>query len=398
MKKGMINSALIHEEQRSVVLFLWLFYLISISYDILFFYVIPHYTGQPNFDIFHEGLGIWFYLILLVLLPIAIYFLKKGKPNHVKYIFFFTYIFLSLVNEITIYFGSTREYQNGNVVEIFLVLFSPIFVNKRYFTLVCVGMIFKYSIVGLVLQNSDVIIPILLLCILFVVAFILLNRFRGYVKAISNAYDQQLENMVKGIITTLELKDPYTRGHSERVANYALILAKATKKFSSEELKSFNYACLLHDIGKVNIPDHILMKPSKLTKEEYEIIKTHPVVGAEVMKSVEGLSHGIDIIRYHHERWDGKGYPEGLKGESIPLFARITAIADAFDAMTSSRSYRKALPLYEAYTRIVEGKGTQFDPDLVELFKEIYPKWEEVYHNYPWGENSKIIHFKENSF
>jgi len=398
MKKGMINSTLIHEEQRSVVLFLWLFYLISFSYDILFFYVIPHYTGQPNFNIFREGLGIWFYIILLLLLPIAIYLIKKGKPNPVKYVYFVTYMILSMVNELIIYFGNTREYQNGNIVEIFLVLFSPIFVNKRYFSLVCFGMIIKYFIIGLVLQNSKVIVPILLLCILIVVAFILLNRFRGYVKAISNAYDQQLEKMVKGIITTLELKDPYTRGHSERVAMYALILAKATKKFSSEELKSFNYACLLHDIGKVNIPDHILMKPSKLTKEEYEVIKTHPVVGAEVMKNVEGLKYGIDIIRYHHERWDGKGYPEGLQGENIPLLARITAIADAFDAMTSSRSYRKALPLEEAYKRIVEGKGTQFDPQLVELFKEIYPKWEEVYHKYPWSENSRIVNFKEKSF
>ena len=120
-------------------------------------------------------------------------------------------------------------------------------------------------------------------------------------------------------------------------------------KFSKEEQKSFYYACLLHDIGKVNIPDQILMKPGKLTKEEFEIIKSHPVVGEEAVKNVEGIRDSICVIRSHHERWDGKGYPDQLEGEEIPLLARVSAIADAFDAMTSSRSYREAMPVEEAY-------------------------------------------------
>jgi HD-GYP domain-containing protein (c-di-GMP phosphodiesterase class II) len=167
------------------------------------------------------------------------------------------------------------------------------------------------------------------------------------------------------------------------VASYALLLAQEIGKFSKEEQKSFYYACLLHDIGKVNIPDQILMKPGKLTKEEFEIIKSHPVVGEEAVKNVEGIKDSICVIRSHHERWDGKGYPDQITGEEIPLLARISAIADAFDAMTSSRSYRAAMPVEEAYRRIIEGKGTQFDPNLVEDFKKVFPKWVEFHANFP---------------
>lgn len=232
--------------------------------------------------------------------------------------------------------------------------------------------------------------PIILMIILSGMSFFLLVRFQGYVRAVSTSYDKQLEGIVKGVIATLELKDPYTRGHSERVAKYALVLANEVGKFTKEEQKSFYYACLLHDIGKVNIPDNILMKPGKLTNEEFEIIKSHPVVGAEAVKNVEGISDSIHVIRYHHERWDGKGYPEQLKGEEIPLLARVSTIADAFDAMTSSRSYREAMPIEEAYKRIIEGKGTQFDPSLVENFKNIYPEWIKFHKNYPWTEKWEL--------
>jgi HD-GYP domain-containing protein (c-di-GMP phosphodiesterase class II) len=115
-----------------------------------------------------------------------------------------------------------------------------------------------------------------------------------------------------------------------------------------------------------------------LTDEEYEIIKTHPVVGAEALRGVQGIDENIDVILYHHERWDGKGYPEGLVGKQTPFLARITAIADAFDAMTSSRSYRAALPFEEAYNRIMAGKGSQFDPHLVDIFDKVFPEWVKI--------------------
>lgn len=390
MKKGMINSTLIHEERRSVVLFLWLFYLLTVMYDISYYYIIPFFSNSRASGFPQGGIGIWFYIVLFGLIPLAVYFIRRGYPNRIKYIYLYVYIILSITNDALIYVGTDTAYESGNAVEVFFVLFSPIFVNKRFFYSVTVGLFAKYGIVGLLLHTATVFIPIVLLALLTVVSFILLNRFHSYINSVSQAYDQQLEKIVKGIIAMLELKDPYTSGHSERVASYATILARETKKFSAEELKLFNYACLLHDVGKINIPDQILMKPGRLTDEEYEVIKKHPAVGAEVMKDVEGLTGVIDVIRYHHERWDGKGYPEQLKEREIPLLARITSIADAFDAMTSSRSYRKALPLEEAYNRIIEGKGTQFDPDLVELFKAVFPKWVKVYEQYPWDKQAQL--------
>ena len=125
-------------------------------------------------------------------------------------------------------------------------------------------------------------------------------------------------------------------------------MAEKIGGFSREELRYYNYACLLHDVGKIRIPDSILTKPSKLTGDEYEIIKTHPEEGVRAMKDIEGLEGYLNVILSHHERWDGTGYPEGLTKKETPLPARITSVADAFDAMTTSRSYRSALTTEEA--------------------------------------------------
>jgi putative nucleotidyltransferase with HDIG domain len=336
--------------------------------------------GFPN--------NIWFlnYIVLFVILGIAYYLNKVNKLDRIKYVFTISYLTVSFLVDIVSFHGNNDGYTSGNVVEIFLILSLPIFLNTRYFWLVTLGFTLKYIATGLLLKTSLVLVPIVLLVILSGLSFFLLVRFQGYVRAVSTSYDNQLEGIVRGVIATLELKDPYTRGHSERVAKYALMFANEIGKFSKEEQKSFYYACLLHDIGKVNIPDQILMKPGNLTNEEFEIIKTHPVVGAEAVKNVEGIKNSIYVIRSHHERWDGKGYPDQLKGEEIPLLARVSAIADAFDAMTSSRSYRDAMPFQEAYNRIIQGQGSQFDPLLVEKFKKIYPAWIKFHQNYPWSE------------
>ncbi|EJR80245.1 hypothetical protein IKA_05677 [Bacillus cereus VD169] len=180
------------------------------------------------------------------------------------------------------------------------------------------------------------------------------------------------------VMRIMELKDPYTRGHSERVANYATILARETNEYDDNSLKQFHFICLLHDIGKIGIPDEILKKPSSLTEDEYNLIKAHPQLGSEVFKNISLIKGGEDIILSHHERWDGNGYPQKLKGNQIALCARIVAIADAFDAMTSSRAYRPVLSPEEAYKRIIKGSGTQFDPSIVEIFKKVFPLWKNM--------------------
>lgn len=380
MRKGLLHDTLNHQERQAVKLFLFLFYLINISYDASYYYLLPMIIKDPKFGFENYWVGFGDYFVQIVLLVIAIYLLRRNEPEKIKYIFFIVYMLSAVIGEIIIFSDSEAEYASGNIVELFLVLFSPVFINKTFCWVVSVGTIMKYLVVGLILKTPEVLLPILLVACLTVIAFILLNRFEGYVQAIRQSYNNQLEEIVKGIIAALELKDPYTRGHSERVAQYANLFARKMEIFSEEELKSYYYACLLHDVGKVHIRDDILMKPSNLTNEEYEIIKKHPIVGAEAVKNIEGLQESIDVIRYHHERWDGKGYPDRLKGEEIPLLARIASIADAFDAMTTDRSYRPALSLDMAYQRILQGKGSQFDPGLIDIFVEVYPSWASHYY------------------
>jgi putative nucleotidyltransferase with HDIG domain len=372
-----------HEEQRTIKWFLIFFYIILVGYDFFYYYFLPVHVKNEN-----SGLpsNFWYlnYIVLAILIPVIFYLNKVNKQFWIKYVFFISYLLTAFTVDIVSFYGSGRTYTSGNVVEVFLVFTLPIFLNTRYFWLVSLGVIAKYILTAIILNNSYLILPIIIFTIISIMSFFLLVRFQGYVRAIKISYDNQLEGIVKGVIATLELKDPYTRGHSERVASYALFLAKEIDKFSKEEQKSFYYACLLHDIGKVHIPDQILMKPEKLTIEEFEIIKSHPSVGAEAVKNVEGIKDCICVIRSHHERWDGKGYPDQLKEEEIPLLARVTSIADAFDAMTSSRSYRAAMPVEEAYQRIIDGKGSQFDPMLVEEFKKVFPTWVEFHEKYAW--------------
>lgn len=375
--KSMRNTSFLQEEKRATVLFLWLFYIVFFLYEIFYYNLFPLFPwiaeALPN--------SAWYllsfikHLVIIFLIPITIYLFKNGNPGRVKYIVVITYLITNLVTDIYYYFGSAESYSSGNLVELVIILFSPIFINKRFFHLVTWGLILKYLLVGVFIQDPIIVFPVGIVIILASISYILLQRILNYVKALTFSYDNQLEGIVKGIIATLELKDPYTRGHSERVAEYARSLAKATGLVNESELPHFYYACLLHDIGKVNIPDTILTKNGKLTNEEYEIVKTHPVVGAKAIEDVNGIDDNIAVVYHHHERWDGKGYPDGLIGEETPLVARITAIADAFDAMTSTRSYRPALPFEEAYKRIIDGQGSQFDPALVEVFKKVYPDW-----------------------
>lgn len=182
---------------------------------------------------------------------------------------------------------------------------------------------------------------------------------------------------IKSIAHALDAKDKYTHGHSMRVTLYSLALAK-TLNLPEDLLEEIETAGLLHDIGKIAIPEKILLKPGKLTDEEYEVIKTHPELGKRFVDSIEKLSLISNWLKSHHERYDGKGYPDGLVGEDIPISSRIIAIADTYDAMTSSRSYRRALSHDEAMAEIQRCSGSQFDPKLAELFVGISPEIERI--------------------
>lgn len=172
---------------------------------------------------------------------------------------------------------------------------------------------------------------------------------------------------IKSISFALDAKDPYTHGHSLRVTLYSLILARKIG-LNDTALEELETAGLLHDIGKISIPQKILCKNDKLTDEEYAIMKDHTSRGAKMIQNVKKLQSVAVWLKAHHERWDGRGYPSGLKGTDIPLFARIIAIADTYDAMTSTRPYRRALPHEVAIAEIKKCAGVQFDPELAEIF------------------------------
>jgi HD-GYP domain-containing protein (c-di-GMP phosphodiesterase class II) len=172
---------------------------------------------------------------------------------------------------------------------------------------------------------------------------------------------------IKVLAQAVELKDPYTGHHTERVTTYSRVLAQELH-LSSEELDQIKIGTPLHDIGKIGIADAILCKPGKLTPEEFEEMKTHTVKGADIVAMVPDLHPIIPIVRSHHERWDGQGYPDGLAGEAIPRLARIVSVADAFDAMTSDRPYRKGMPSAVAFAEVQRQSGRQFDPQYAAAF------------------------------
>ena len=187
---------------------------------------------------------------------------------------------------------------------------------------------------------------------------------------------QQRDNYLNTIIalaSALDARDPYTYKHSENVTKYALLIAREIK-LPSRLIEDLRYAALLHDIGKIGIRDGILMKPEALTDEEYAQIKLHPVKGEEIIKSLAFLQGATKIIRHHHERFDGQGYPDGIAGEKIELCARILVLADSFDAMTTKRVYRDALNLEEAKDELIKKRGTQFDPSLTDQLLAILEK------------------------
>jgi len=172
---------------------------------------------------------------------------------------------------------------------------------------------------------------------------------------------------IEALSAAVDAKDSNTRGHSEAVTAYAVALARKLG-LSESELENVRAAALLHDIGKIGMPDAILKKPGSLEQGEWEVVESHTVVGSDILEKIQQLKTIIPGVRHHHERVDGMGYPNGLKGAQIPLIARIIALADAFDAMVSDRSYRKAMPRKQAIEEIQRCAGTQFDPQLVKLF------------------------------
>jgi response regulator RpfG family c-di-GMP phosphodiesterase len=206
----------------------------------------------------------------------------------------------------------------------------------------------------------------------------LLELERGQRALLQNAYRET----VVALARALESKDGGTGAHSERVRRYATELAKAVEPTLLEE-PSLEYGFILHDVGKIAIPDTVLAKPEPLTEAERRLLETHPILGEQMVGQAALLrGHGARVVRSHHERWDGRGYPDNLDGEDIPLGARIFSVADALDAMTSDRPYRRAGPWEDAVSEIVQRAGTQFDPEIVACFREREEALRRIYYEF----------------
>lgn len=320
-------------------------------------------------------------------------FLKRDKSEKFKEIFNGSQITIAL------YLGSmfvTPWVENEIVVDLghffsaFLVSFTYFFINSLLVTIV-ISLDQRLNPLSIWLTNFKLLTPhyLTLAPLGFVLAAI--YYYMGYIGLILffiplllarhsfKMYTEMRENYlntIETLIKSIEAKDKYTKGHSERVANYSVAIGKQMN-LNEIDLEQLNYLALLHDIGKVGVSDTILNKNQKLTDEEFDMVKHHPQIGAEIVKDIKLLKDDQGVVLHHHERWDGLGYPEGFKGELIPLQARIIAVADSFDAMTSDRAYRRALSLEVAVNEIVACSEKQFDPKVVEAFiksmLDIYP-------------------------
>ncbi|MBI4352520.1 MAG: HD domain-containing protein [Candidatus Omnitrophica bacterium] len=202
------------------------------------------------------------------------------------------------------------------------------------------------------------------------------------IQDLKHAYEKEHRLFIQTAIalaTAIDARDRYTHGHSERVSHYSMVLVKELVdagriEYDRELMEAVQLSALLHDIGKIGIRDQILNKPATLTPEEFEVMKTHVTIGASIVKPVKGLTHLEDGILYHHERYDGQGYPFGLKGDEIPLVGRIVNVTDSYDTMITARAYKRTMAVEEAFEELKRCVGTQFDPEMVEAFCRAYEK------------------------
>lgn len=238
--------------------------------------------------------------------------------------------------------------------------------SSTYSTLPSTSIANQAVIDAIIIDKVVTALSIFCLTITVVVVILQGNKKAFYHKKTMNMSKQ----MVKALANTIDAKDTYTNGHSTRVAKYSVMLAQRMG-YDGEKLEQLEMAALLHDIGKIGVPREIINKPSRLTDEEYAIIKTHPGIGADILMEVEEIPDIAIGAKWHHERFDGKGYPDKLVGNSIPEIARIIGVADAYDAMTSKRSYRDVLAQEIVKGEIEKGMGTQFDPDIAKIMIEL---------------------------
>lgn len=338
-----------------------------------------------------------FIMLMLCPLPISLYVnnLQKGKYKKI----FQSICFIALLNFIIctiLHLTGIADYietmpaAHAILIITFLAVILTFLIrywNHRsrsdcllFFGLLItmLSVIFEAISVYYKVSVSGVFVGIAILILLFINVIYTIHIIRDIIK---HQQQEELDKRKKNIeemslqlmqmlSTTIEAKDEYTKGHSHRVAEYSVLIARELG-WNEKELSNLKNAAHLHDIGKIAIPDTILNKPSKLSEEKFSIIKEHTIIGANILKNISLIDHVQEIVRNHHERYDGNGYPDGLKGKEIPLHARIVTVADSYDAMSSQRIYRNQLPPEKIIQELENNKGTQFDPEITDIFLKL---------------------------
>lgn len=336
-----------------------------------------------------------FIMLMLCPLPISLYVnnLQKGKYKKI----FQPICFIALLNFIIctiLHLTGVADYietmpaAHAILIITFLAVILTFWIrywNHRsrsdcllFFGLLItmLSVIFEAISVYYKVSVSGVFVGIAILILLFINVIYTIHIIRDIIKRQQQEeLDKRKKNieemslqLMQMLSTTIEAKDEYTKGHSHRVAEYSVLIARELG-WNEKELSNLKNAAHLHDIGKIAIPDTILNKPSKLSEEEFSIIKEHTIIGANILKNISLIDHVQEIVRNHHERYDGNGYPDGLKGKEIPLHARIVTVADSYDAMSSQRIYRNQLPPEKIIQELENNKGTQFDPEITKTIK-----------------------------
>ena len=286
-------------------------------------------------------------VVVFLFLP-AMFFTNGGALSGVPLWLLLGTVYISLILE-----GRMRVFMLAADAVVLILCWVVGYRHPELVTEYTRGQAYFDSIAGLFTISGIV-------CVLFMFCISLFRRDEK-----QKNIQHMLEQTLASLINAIDANDVYTHGHSERVAEYSRKIAELSGK-SQAECNEIYQIALLHDIGKIGISEVIINKVGKLTDEEYEVIKQHPVLGSQILKSVNDYPNLLIGAKYHHERYDGKGYPDHLKGKDIPEIARIISVADAYDAMTSKRSYRDALPQHIVREELVKGTGTQFDPDFAE--------------------------------
>ncbi len=254
---------------------------------------------------------------------------------------------------------------------------------NAFYVAVCVFGLMTLAVISLGMANAEVsigLIGIVIFSIPLAMIWYSTHLYMGKSHAIRTQNEalrianERLEtsylSTIRALAAAIDAKDHYTHGHSEMTMRYAVGTARELG-LDEEQIANVHIAALLHDVGKIGIPDSLLNKPSKLSQEEWQIMKEHPVLGANLILQVELLSSAVEAVRHHHERYDGMGYPSGLRGEEIPISAQIIAVADSFQAITSSRPYRPARTVAEGLTELRRCVGAQFSPRVVEAMHRV---------------------------